>query len=187
MDREKALELLRGGADGVKEWNRQRREREDISDLSRAIIDRKDITAGIQVLAASCFAAILLACLAAVALADAPKATEELTGKVIAVTDGDTINVLVNEETVKVRLEGIDAPESGQSYGKKSKEALAEMVAPFSSCESISMCASISCSFFRRSMLLLSSVSMGWLESSMRTLLAMVPSWRMMSTMRLIA
>ncbi len=71
--------------------------------------------------------AILL--LAGLVLAAPPKVVEEFTGKVIGVTDGDTIKVLVNKETVTVRLEGIDAPESGQSYGKKSKEALAEMVA----------------------------------------------------------
>jgi micrococcal nuclease len=58
-----------------------------------------------------------------------PKVLEELSGKVIGVTDGDTIKVLVNKETVIVRLEGIDAPESGQSFGKKAKEALAELVA----------------------------------------------------------
>ena len=72
-------------------------------------------------------AAILL--LAGLVLAAPPKVVEEFSGKVIGVTDGDTIKVLVNKESVTVRLEGIDAPESGQSYGKKSKEALAEMVA----------------------------------------------------------
>ena len=72
-------------------------------------------------------AAILL--LAGLLFAAPPKVVEEFTGKVIGVTDGDTIKVLVNKESVTVRLEGIDAPESGQSYGKKSKEALAEMVA----------------------------------------------------------
>lgn len=71
--------------------------------------------------------AILL--LAGLVLAASPKVVEELSGKVIGVTDGDTIKVLVNKETVTVRLEGIDAPESRQSYGAKSKDALAEMVA----------------------------------------------------------
>ena len=47
----------------------------------------------------------------------------------IGVTDGDTIKVLVNRNAVTVRLEGIDAPESGQSFGSKAKEALAKMVA----------------------------------------------------------
>lgn len=60
----------------------------------------------------------------------APQGTiEEFSGKVIGVVDGDTIKVLVNKESVTIRLEGIDAPESGQSYGKKSKDALAGMVA----------------------------------------------------------
>jgi endonuclease YncB( thermonuclease family) len=61
-------------------------------------------------------------------LAAPPKVVEEFSGKVIGVTDGDTINVLVKKETVKVRLEGIDAPESGQSYGTKSKQALSDLV-----------------------------------------------------------
>lgn len=61
-------------------------------------------------------------------LAAPPKVTEEISGKVVGVTDGDTINVLVNKETIKVRLEGIDAPESGQSYGTKSKQALSDLV-----------------------------------------------------------
>lgn len=58
-----------------------------------------------------------------------PKVVEELSGKVISVTDGDTIKVLVGKETVTVRLDGIDAPESGQSYGRKSKDHLNELVA----------------------------------------------------------
>lgn len=60
--------------------------------------------------------------------AASPKVVEEFTGKVIGVTDGDTITVLVNKESIKVRLEGIDAPESGQSFGTKSKQSLSEMV-----------------------------------------------------------
>lgn len=60
--------------------------------------------------------------------AASPKVVEEFSGKVVGVTDGDTITVLVNNESIKVRLEGIDAPESGQSFGTKSKQALSEMV-----------------------------------------------------------
>lgn len=66
--------------------------------------------------------------LAGLVFAAPPKVVEEFSGKVIGITDGDTVRVLVNNETVKIRLEGIDAPESGQSYGKKSKDALAELV-----------------------------------------------------------
>ena len=57
-----------------------------------------------------------------------PTVTEEINGKVAGVTDGDTVTVLVNKTTIKVRLEGIDAPESKQSYGTKSKQALSEMI-----------------------------------------------------------
>lgn len=64
----------------------------------------------------------------ATAVAAPPKITEELTGKVIGVSDGDTIKVLVNREQVTVRLEGIDAPEAKQSFGTKSKQALSEMI-----------------------------------------------------------
>lgn len=52
-----------------------------------------------------------------------------LCGKVVSVTDGDTLSLLVGKETIKIRLEGIDAPESKQSFGTKSKDALKELVA----------------------------------------------------------
>jgi endonuclease YncB( thermonuclease family) len=53
-----------------------------------------------------------------------------LTGRTVRVSDGDTI-VILSEGNVqhKIRLQGIDAPERGQAYGKKSKEHLSESVA----------------------------------------------------------
>ena len=54
----------------------------------------------------------------------------DITGKVVAVTDGDTIKVLDNNNSeYKVRLTGIDAPERGQPYSNTSREKLARMVA----------------------------------------------------------
>ncbi len=54
---------------------------------------------------------------------------EELIGKVIKVSDGDTITVLDNNnQKHKIRLKGIDAPESQQSYGDISTQSLAELV-----------------------------------------------------------
>lgn len=53
----------------------------------------------------------------------------ELTGKVVSVSDGDTIRVLVNNQQLKIRLGGIDAPESDQPFGPASKRYLAEAVA----------------------------------------------------------
>jgi len=49
------------------------------------------------------------------------------TGKVVGVSDGDTITVLRDRTQVKVRLLEIDAPEKAQAFGAKSKESLSEM------------------------------------------------------------
>jgi len=54
---------------------------------------------------------------------------QEITGKVVGVHDGDTITLLTAEkEQVKVRLEGIDAPELKQAFGNASKQSLSDMV-----------------------------------------------------------
>ena len=46
-----------------------------------------------------------------------------LTGKVIKVTDGDTITILTKDrKQVKIRLYGIECPEKNQDYGPKAKE-----------------------------------------------------------------
>lgn len=51
----------------------------------------------------------------------------DITGKVVGVSDGDTITVLdVDQVQHKVRLAGIDAPEKEQAFGQKSKEALSD-------------------------------------------------------------
>lgn len=51
----------------------------------------------------------------------------QLTGKVVAVADGDTLTVRTSNETVKVRLVHIDAPESGQAFGNRSKQNLSAL------------------------------------------------------------
>lgn len=43
------------------------------------------------------------------------------TGKVIAIKDGDTIDVLLNGKALRVRLAHIDCPEKNQPFGTKSK------------------------------------------------------------------
>ncbi|MDA7583894.1 thermonuclease family protein [Luminiphilus sp.] len=53
----------------------------------------------------------------------------ELTGKVVSVSDGDTLRVLVEDQQIKIRLGGIDAPESDQPFGQASKRYLAKAVA----------------------------------------------------------
>jgi endonuclease YncB( thermonuclease family) len=54
---------------------------------------------------------------------------EELIGKVIKVSDGDTITIIdSNNQKYKIRLSGIDAPESQQVYGDISTQFLSELV-----------------------------------------------------------
>lgn len=60
-----------------------------------------------------------------VATAAPPKT---MSGKVVAVADGDTITVLVGDEKVVVRLAGIDAPEKKQAYGPEAKEVLKKKI-----------------------------------------------------------
>lgn len=53
-----------------------------------------------------------------------------LDGKVVGVTDGDTIKILTSErEQIKIRLYGIDAPEKKQPYGTAAKRYLADLIA----------------------------------------------------------
>ena len=54
----------------------------------------------------------------------------ELAGRVIGVTDGDTIKVIgADNASWKVRLNGIDAPERGQPFGEASRKYLESLVA----------------------------------------------------------
>lgn len=47
---------------------------------------------------------------------------EQFTGKVIGVTDGDTIKVLRDRRSEVIRLADIDAPEKNQDFGAASKK-----------------------------------------------------------------
>jgi endonuclease YncB( thermonuclease family) len=60
--------------------------------------------------------------------AQLPAQAVEVTGRVVGVIDGDTIDVLTPRfETLRVRLAGIDAPELGQPFGRTSKTALSSL------------------------------------------------------------
>ncbi len=66
----------------------------------------------------------LLICLSLAASADT------LTGKVVKITDADTLYVLdANYQQHKIRLAGIDAPERKQAYGLASRKHLGSIVA----------------------------------------------------------
>jgi endonuclease YncB( thermonuclease family) len=66
------------------------------------------------------FAGIFLCLLSSSAAAD-------ITGKVIAVNDGDTITIVHERQQIKVRLLEIDAPEKAQPFGNRSKQSLSNL------------------------------------------------------------
>jgi endonuclease YncB( thermonuclease family) len=72
----------------------------------------------------SCFATISLAAALLACLGTAQ--ADVLEGKVVGITDGDTVTVLVDRREVKVRVAGIDAPEKKQAFGQRSKEHLSD-------------------------------------------------------------
>ena len=55
--------------------------------------------------------------------------SETLQGRVVGVSDGDTVTVLdASKRRHKIRLSGIDAPEKAQPFGQRSKENLSRLV-----------------------------------------------------------
>jgi len=52
----------------------------------------------------------------------------QLTGKVVAIADGDTFTMLVNKQQIKIRLHGIDCPEKGQDFSQVAKDFLSDYV-----------------------------------------------------------
>ncbi len=53
---------------------------------------------------------------------------QDLTAECIGVTDGDTIIVLSGTEQIKIRLEGIDAPERGQDFSNRARQLTSSLV-----------------------------------------------------------
>jgi endonuclease YncB( thermonuclease family) len=54
-------------------------------------------------------------------------ASADFTGEVVGVIDGDTIDVVHDRRSERVRLHGIDAPEKSQTFGKRAKRAASEL------------------------------------------------------------
>jgi endonuclease YncB( thermonuclease family) len=68
---------------------------------------------------------LLVACLLFLAQA---VVAEELKGRVVGITDGDTLTLLTERrEQVRVRLAEIDTPESGQPYGSRARQVLSDL------------------------------------------------------------
>ena len=56
-----------------------------------------------------------------------PACGADYSARVVGVSDGDTITVLTAaKRQVKIRLHGIDAPETGQDFGGRAKQAASE-------------------------------------------------------------
>ena len=55
-------------------------------------------------------------------------AIDEFTAKVIGISDGDTITVLVDGLEIKIRLASIDCPEGGQAFGYEAEQYTAKLV-----------------------------------------------------------
>jgi endonuclease YncB( thermonuclease family) len=66
--------------------------------------------------------------LAILLLTALPAWAETLTGRVVAIADGDTLTLLTPERRqVKIRLHGIDTPERRQPWGNRARQALSEL------------------------------------------------------------
>jgi len=77
----------------------------------------------------SLIARALLAAILALGVGTARGAEWIVAGRIVAVTDGDTVKLLDAERKQHVvRLGGIDAPEKGQPFGSAAKENLSRLV-----------------------------------------------------------
>lgn len=56
-----------------------------------------------------------------------PAQEADLSGKVVAISDGDALTVLCNKEKIKVRLYGIDCPEMDQPFGTKARQFTSDL------------------------------------------------------------
>jgi micrococcal nuclease len=61
-------------------------------------------------------------------LAPLGASADQFTGKVVGISDGDTLSVLPEGKAVKVRLHGVDTPEKAQSFGTQARKFTSDMV-----------------------------------------------------------
>jgi endonuclease YncB( thermonuclease family) len=66
--------------------------------------------------------------LISLALASITSAQTIIQGRVVGISDGDTITVLQNRTQYKIRLYGIDTPERSQDFGEKAKQFTSSLV-----------------------------------------------------------
>ena len=60
-------------------------------------------------------------------LAALPSVADTISGRVVGISDGDTLTILQGTTEKRIRLAAIDAPEKAQPYGQRSKQALSSL------------------------------------------------------------
>jgi len=69
-----------------------------------------------------------IAAFACLVAATCVSAQTTLTGRIVGITDGDTLTLLDDgKQQHRIRLEGIDGPESGQAFGNRAKQSLSDL------------------------------------------------------------
>jgi len=89
-------------------------------------VSNQPIRASLTSLRRRCFKSICV-CVALLA-GSVIVSAENLTGHVIGIADGDTLTVQAERQRVRVRINGIDAPEMRQTFGQSSRRSLSRMV-----------------------------------------------------------
>jgi len=71
---------------------------------------------------------VLLAAFLLLLVAQAATAAAELRGRVVGISDGDTLTLLTaRREQVRIRLSDIDTPERGQPFGRRARRAPSDL------------------------------------------------------------
>lgn len=52
---------------------------------------------------------------------------QSISGPVIGVIDGDTLDILHNGRPARIRLQGINTPEKGEAFSQKAKQSLSDL------------------------------------------------------------
>ena len=52
---------------------------------------------------------------------------DDFLGRIVGISDGDTISVMHDGRAEKVRLDGVDAPEKGQPFGNWAKQFVSDL------------------------------------------------------------
>src|SRR5205809_7677793 len=71
--------------------------------------------------------AMMIAILVLVFVLNRAALAENFTGRVVGISDGDTITVMHNGRGEKIRLFGIDCPENGQPFSSRAEQFISSL------------------------------------------------------------